>query len=189
MNRRLFVTVGDMARRFTHPTSRADQLLIEPMRRRHIRAILDIEEQVYPKPWTAGVFASEIDQVRSGSRYYVVGLLEGSIIGYGGLMFVSDEAHVTNVAVDPNRRREGTGRRLLAHLVETAIGRGAHSLTLEVRVSNEAAIGLYRDFGFVPAGIRQRYYENSEDALVMWAHDIQSSEFVQRLERARGARA
>ena len=177
-----------MARRFTHPTSSGDGLVIEPMRRRHIRSILDIEERVYPKPWTSGVFASEIDQMRSGSRHYVIGILDGTLIGYGGLMFVGDEAHVTNVAVDPNRQRQGIARRLLGHLVDTAIGRDAQALTLEVRVSNEAAIGLYRDFGFAPAGVRQRYYENSEDALVMWAHDIQNHEFAQRLERVRGDR-
>lgn len=188
MNRSLLSSVGDMARRFTHPTSRGGGLVIEPMRRRHLRAILDIEEQVYPKPWTSGVFVSEIDQVRSGSRYYVVGLMDGALVGYGGLLFVSEEAHVTNIAVQPQRRREGVGRHLLAHLVDTAIDRGALALTLEVRVSNDAAIGLYSQFGFAPAGIRQRYYENSEDALVMWAHDIQEPEFAQRLDRVRGDR-
>lgn len=186
MNRGLLSSVGDMARRFTHPTTRGEALLIVPMRRRHIRAILEIENQVYPKPWTAGVFASEIDQVRSGSRHYVVGLREGALVGYGGLMFVGDEAHVTNIAVDPTLRRQGIGRLLLGHLVDVAIEREAQALTLEVRVNNDAAIGLYRDFGFVPAGIRQKYYENSDDALVMWAHDIQGSDFAQRLERARG---
>ena len=66
------------------------------------------------------------------------------------------------------------------------------SLTLEVRVGNEAAQGLYREFGFAPAGIRQRYYENSEDALVMWIHDLQGDDFRRRLERigaAEGSRA
>lgn len=188
MTRGLLFSVSEMARRFTHPTSKGDGLVIEPMRRRHVRAILEIEEQVYPKPWTAGVFTSEIDQVRSGNRYYVVGLSEGVLVGYGGLMFVADEAHITNIAVEPSRRRRGFARQLLAHLVETAIDREVQALTLEVRVSNEAAIGLYREFGFAPAGIRQKYYENTEDALVMWAHDVQSSEFTGRLERSRGNR-
>lgn len=175
-----------MARRFTQSTGSGGGLQIEPMRRRHIRSILDIEESVYPKPWTSGVLVSEIDQMRSGNRHYVVGILDGALVGYGGLMFVSDEAHVTNVAVDPNRWRQGLAKQLLGHLVDTAIERQAQALTLEVRISNEAAIGLYRAFGFAPAGIRQRYYENSEDALVMWAHDIQSHEFSRRLERMRG---
>lgn len=103
-------------------------------------------------------------------------------------MFVDDEAHITNIAVDPNRRRQGFARRILGHLVETAIERGAQSMTLEVRVGNEAALGLYRAFGFAPAGIRQKYYENSDDALVMWAHDIQGADFSRRMTDARGDR-
>ena len=77
----------------------------------------------------------------------------------------------------------------LAGLLDTAIERVAQALTLEVRVSNDAALGLYRAFGFAPAGIRQRYYENTEDALVMWAHDIQGADFARRLEEVRGERA
>lgn len=187
MSRSLLSTVGEAARRFTHPTSKGEGLRIEPMRRRHIRAILEIEEQVYPKPWTATVFASEIDQIRSGSRHYAVGIRNAHLVGYGGLMFVEDEAHVTNIAVHPHRRREGIARSVLTHLVDTAVEREVQAMTLEVRVGNDAAIGLYREFGFAPAGIRQRYYENSDDALVMWAHDIQSADFSERLERVRGA--
>lgn len=186
MSRNLLSSVGGVARRFTHPSSRGDGLVIEPMRRRHIRAILDIEEQVYPKPWTNGVFASEIDQVRTGSRYYVVGIMNTRLVGYGGLLFAADEAHVTNIAVDPSRRRQGIARKILGHLVDIAVERGSEAMTLEVRVNNEAALSLYREFGFAPAGIRQRYYENADDALVMWAHDIQHPEFNERLQRVRG---
>lgn len=153
----------------------------EPMRRRDIRDALLIEEQCYPKPWTAGVFASEIDLARHGERFYLVARLEHELIGYAGLMFAPDEAHITNIAVHPNMRRNGVGRLLLVHLIEAALERGVESLTLEVRVSNTTAQNLYRSFGFVPAGIRQRYYENSEDALVMWVHDIQGPEFRRRL--------
>lgn len=187
MSRQVLAAMGDVVRRFSHPTSRDKGLVIEQMRRRHVRAVLDIEERVHPKPWSSGVFIDEIEQMRSGSRYYVVGLSQSNLVGYGGLMFVGDEAHVTNLAVDPGRRREGVARRVLGNLVDTAIERGSRALTLEVRVSNEPALALYREFGFAPAGIRQRYYENSEDALVMWAHDVQAPEFTQRLQRVRGA--
>jgi ribosomal-protein-alanine N-acetyltransferase len=95
-------------------------------------------------------------------------------------MFAPDEAHITNIAVHPQERRRGIGRVLLVHLIDTALDRRVEALTLEVRVSNVAAQNLYRSLGFAPAGIRQRYYENSEDALVMWAHDIQGSEFRRR---------
>lgn len=156
-------------------------LSIEPMRRRHLGDILRIEEQVYPKPWTSGVFSSEIDLARRGERFYIVARQNNQVVGYAGLIFVVDEAHISNIATDPQRRREGIGQYLLFHLIEQAIARGAQALTLEVRASNTAAHALYRIFGFAPAGIRQRYYENTEDALVMWAHDIQSAEYRLRL--------
>jgi ribosomal-protein-alanine N-acetyltransferase len=152
------------------------------MRRRHVRSILAIEERVYPKPWTAGVFNSEIDLARRDERHYVVGLLETEVVAYGGLMFAVDEAHITNIAVDPEFQRRGFARRVLLELANVAIDRGFTALTLEVRVSNTAAQAMYRRFGFAPAGIRQRYYENTEDALVMWAHDIDSPEYRARLD-------
>lgn len=154
---------------------------IEPMRRRHVKRVLPIEQAVHVKPWSAGVLQSEIDLVAKGERYYVVLMSEGETVGYAGLMFVSDEAHITNIAIDPSFQRRGLARLLLVHLATEAIERGSQALTLEVRVSNVAAQGLYREFGFAPAGVRQRYYENSEDALVMWAHDIQGSEYLERL--------
>jgi ribosomal-protein-alanine N-acetyltransferase len=155
---------------------------LAPMRRRHVKSILAIEERVYPKPWTAGVFNSEIDLARRDERHYVVGLLETEVVAYGGLMFAVDEAHITNIAVDPEFQRRGFARRVLLELANVAIDRGFTALTLEVRVSNTAAQAMYRRFGFAPAGIRQRYYENTEDALVMWAHDIDSPEYRARLD-------
>jgi ribosomal-protein-alanine N-acetyltransferase len=155
---------------------------LAPMRRRHVKSILAIEERVYPKPWTAGVFNSEIDLARRDERHYVVGLLEAEVVAYGGLMFAVDEAHITNIAVDPEFQRRGFARRVLLELANVAIDRGFTALTLEVRVSNIAAQAMYRRFGFAPAGIRQRYYENTEDALVMWAHDIDSPEYRARLD-------
>lgn len=157
-------------------------LVIEPMKRRDLKRVLTIEATAHPKPWSSGVFASELDLARRGERHYVVGRLLGEIVAYGGLMFVDGEAHVTNVAVEPELRQRGLARAIMCHLAEVAIERGCHALTLEVRVSNVAAQHLYREFGFAPAGVRQRYYENSEDALVMWAHDIDGPEYRRRLD-------
>jgi len=157
-------------------------IALEPMRRRHVREILTIEEQVYPKPWTLGVFTSEIDLVKRGERYYVVAVGADKVVGYAGLMFALDEAHITNIAVDPQFRRQGIAHMLMSHIVEQAIAHKSEALKLEVRVGNTAAQELYRHFGFAPAGVRQRYYENTEDALVMWAHDIQDSKYRERLE-------
>ncbi len=159
--------------------------VIEPMRHRHVSQILAIERAAYPKPWSAQVFHDELDQARDAHRYYLVARQGRAVIGYGGLMFAVDEAHVTNLAVHPAHRREGVGSRLLHALGREAIERGSTAWTLEVRASNEAAQQLYRRFGFVPAGVRARYYEGTEDAIVMWCHDIQSPEYLQRLEGLR----
>jgi ribosomal-protein-alanine N-acetyltransferase len=158
---------------------------IEPMRRRHIGQVLEIERASYPRPWTMTVFHDELDQVGAGHRYYVVAKLGRTVVGYGGLMFVVDEAHVTNVAVHPDHRRRGIATRLLLDLADVAVRRGCVAWTLEVRASSTGAQALYRSFGFVPAGVRAKYYENSEDAIVMWCHDIQELAYAERLARLR----
>jgi [ribosomal protein S18]-alanine N-acetyltransferase len=108
-----------------------------------------------------------------------------TIVGYAGLWFTAGEAHVTNVAVDPAQQRTGVATALLLALADEAIRRGCTAWTLEVRVSSTGAQELYRRFGFVPAGVRSRYYENTEDAIVMWCNDIQDDEYQSLLARVR----
>lgn len=156
-------------------------LTIEPMRRRHLSAIMPIESVSYPRPWPIGIFQSEVELMRRGERHYVVAREDGVVVGYGGVMFVLDDAHVTNVAVAAKRQRAGIATRLLAELAWQAIAHGCQALTLEVRASNTAAQALYHQFGFVPAGVRQKYYENSDDAIVMWCNDLVLPEYRERL--------
>jgi ribosomal-protein-alanine N-acetyltransferase len=92
-----------------------------------------------------------------------------------------DQAHVTNVVVAAEHRRRGVARRLLLALAREIIRRGCVAWTLEVRASSEGAQALYRSFGFVPAGVRTRYYDHSEDAIVMWCHDIDTPAYAARL--------
>ncbi len=158
------------------------QLVVEPMRRRHLKAILAIEPRVYPRPWSASVFVDEIELATRGQRVYIVAKLGGQLVGYAGMILGVDEAHVTNIAVEPARHRQGIGRRLLVHLVRAARARGYRAMTLEVRVSNVGAQAMYRRFGFAPAGVRKKYYEQTEDAIVMWAHDIDTPEYAARLD-------
>lgn len=163
----------------TSPRSVAG-VLIGPMRRRHLPAVLRIERQANPKPWSLGIFAGELAQ--GADRHYVVAKLEGKVCGYGGLMFVADEAHITNIAVAPATRRQGIGTRLLASLVGESLRRQCGSMTLEVRTSNQAAQDLYRKFGFVSAGVRPNYYaETGEDGLIMWLYDLGSAAVQARL--------
>ena len=156
------------------------EVTIAPMRRRHLRGVLRIEQQVYPRPWSLGLFMSELGY--RGSRVYVVARVGSTVVGYGGLMLVTDDGHITTLAVDPAWHRHKVGTRLLHTLASEAVVRGAKNLTLEVRASNQAAQELYRAFGFAPAGVRKGYYvETNEDAIIMWANDVDTTDYAQRL--------
>jgi ribosomal-protein-alanine N-acetyltransferase len=154
---------------------------VTPMRRRHLRSVLRIENQVYPRPWSLGLFMSEL-ALRT-SRIYVVARVGPTVVGYAGLMLTGGDGHVTTIAVDPQWHRAKIGTRLLLALARQGVARGVGALTLEVRMSNEGAQAMYRQFGFAPAGIRKNYYvETNEDALVMWAHDVGTEDYSARLD-------
>ncbi len=157
------------------------EVRITPMRRRHLRGVLRIENTVYPRPWSLGLFMSEL-AMRTG-RIYLVARVGPTVVGYAGLMFSVDDGHITTIAVDPSWQRAKIGTRLMVELCRRAIADGARNLTLEVRVSNDGAQTLYRSFGFAPAGVRKGYYiENNEDAIVMWAHDVDLPAYSARLD-------
>jgi ribosomal-protein-alanine N-acetyltransferase len=158
------------------------EVTVTPMRRRHLRGVLRIEHRVYPRPWSLGLYMSEL--ALPSTRVYLVARIGPNVVGYAGLMTVAEDGHITTVAVDPQWHRRGVGTRLLLALLDQAVARGVHDVTLEVRMSNAAAQTMYRGFGFAPAGVRRGYYvDNAEDAMVMWAHGIGD-----RSERARRAR-
>lgn len=150
------------------------------MRRRHLRSVVRIESFGEHRGWSTGLFLSELR--RADDRVYRVARIGTTVVGFGGLLLVDPDAHVTTLGVDPQWQRRGVGAHLMLVLIREAVTLGAENLTLEVRASNEAALGLYRSFGLAPAGIRKSYYEDTgEDALIMWAHEINSPEYGQRL--------
>ena len=162
------------------------EVRITAMRRRHLRSVLRIENEVYPRPWSLGLFMSEL-AIRNG-RVYLVARVGASVVGYAGMLFSLDDGHVTTIAVDPMWHRSKIGTRLLLQLLRRGIAEGAKNFTLEVRMSNDGAQALYRRFGFVPAGVRKGYYvETNEDAMVMWAHDVDQPEYRARLAEIEGA--
>ena len=155
--------------------------MIVPMRRRHLRQVLRIEEACYPRPWSATLFQSELAQ--RTSRRYTVATVGSLVVGFCGLMVVVDEGHVTNVAVDPAWWGQGIAARMLLEQARAAPGLGVRHLTLEVRVGNDRARALYGRFGFAPVGVRKNYYaETGEDGIVMWAHDVDGTEYAARLD-------
>jgi [ribosomal protein S18]-alanine N-acetyltransferase len=159
----------------------APDLEVGRMRRRHLRGVMAIERQVYARPWSPNLFIAEMTE--PSNRCYLVARVDKSVVGYGGLICYGDEAHVTNVAVDPQQHRHGIGTRLMWELVRSAVDMGGQAVSLEVRVTNWGAQRLYGRFGFRPVGIRRNYYQElHEDALVMWTDDIRTESYADRLD-------
>lgn len=161
-------------------------IVVEPMRRRHLRSVHRIEVATNPHPWSMSLFASEL--ARPDDRIYLIARSDTRIVGYAGVLLMGGDAHVANVGVDDDHRRRGVASRLLLHAFRRAIAEGQSAFTLEVRVSNVAAHELYRRFGFSPAGVRRAYYtDNDEDALIMWATDVSEPAYLDRLRNIEDA--
>jgi len=150
-------------------------LLIERMRVEDLAEVMELEARAFSSPWTRGMYLQELEK-REGC--YLVARRNGGLAGYGGTLLILDEAHVMTLAVREELRRHGLGARLLLEMIATSEDMGARFFTLEVRKSNQAAIGLYGSFGFQIMGERKNYYlDNMENALIMWTEDITSPEY------------
>jgi ribosomal-protein-alanine N-acetyltransferase len=151
---------------------------IRPMTLEDLVEVVALESASQPRPWSEGVFR---DELAADNRTYLVATDDGDIVGFGGIMVVGEEAHVTNLLVDVERRGRGMGRTLMVALIEAAVAGGARHLTLEVRKENNAARALYSRLGLAPVGVRPRYY-GDDDALILWAHDIDKAEYLESLK-------
>ena len=137
---------------------------------RDLNAIEEIERASYPTPWSRSMFASELAKPSS----ICIGAFDGDrLVGYMIISRYVDAWHVMNVAVDPPHRGRGVATMLLERLFELTVDDARRGYTLEVRVSNEAAIRLYEGLGFRARGVRRGYYtDNREDALIMWKDPV-----------------
>jgi ribosomal-protein-alanine N-acetyltransferase len=139
---------------------------------RDLNAIEEIEQTSYPTPWSRSMFASELAKPSS----ICLGAVDGErdeLVGYLIISRYVDAWHVMNIAVAPEYRRRGIARRLMERLFEVTARDARRGYTLEVRVSNEAAIRLYEELGFRARGVRRGYYtDNREDALIMWKDPV-----------------
>jgi len=145
--------------------------VIRPMQVADIDAVMEIERRSFPTPWSRAAFVSEL--LDNDRAHYLVACVEteeaARVVGYIGMWLIAGEGHITNVAVHPDFRQRGIGRRLLEAAADICRACSARRMTLEVRVSNITAQRLYEDLGFVSAGIRRGYYrDNNEDAIIMW---------------------
>jgi ribosomal-protein-alanine N-acetyltransferase len=140
----------------------------EPMTEADIAEVVELEESVYPHPWSRNNF---IDSLASGYQAWVLRGRDGELLGYFLLMAVVDEGHLLNVAVSADIQGQGLGRFLLNQAVACARGLGLASVLLEVRPSNLRALEIYRRYGFAQIGRRKGYYPAAdgqrEDAIVM----------------------
>lgn len=140
---------------------------IIPMEETHISRLAEIERACFHAPWSEGALREEI-----GKGIFLVALDgQGIPAGYVGCQTVLDEGYITNVAVCPERRRQGIARQLLQELADHALAQNLAFVTLEVRASNAPAIALYTKAGYVPVGQRKNFYRApTEDAILMTWH-------------------
>lgn len=144
----------------------APQIEMLPMNGGDLDEIMEIENAVYPFPWSRGNFT---DALSAGYSAWVC-RIGGELVGYAVIMMAVDEAHLLNISVAGKRQGMGFGARLLRHAMRVARRLGARSLLLEVRPSNAPALALYEHFGFVRIGLRKAYYPSflgREDGLVL----------------------
>lgn len=139
---------------------------IKEMNKEHIEQVYEIEKVCFSIPWSKKAFEDELN--KNKMAIYIVALENEKIVGYAGMWHVINEGHITNVAVSPEHRRKGIGESLIKKLIEIAKEKEMIGLTLEVRISNEIAKNLYKKQGFLLDGIRKEYYDNKEDAYIMW---------------------
>jgi ribosomal-protein-alanine N-acetyltransferase len=139
------------------------------MKHKHLDQVMQIETVSFAIPWTKRDFERELRD--NPHAIYFVAQENGETIGYAGMWHVVNEGHITNVAVKPEKRRQGVGDRLLDALEAAAVERHMMGLTLEVRIFNTTAQKLYAKHGFRMEGFRKNYYaDTGEDAIIMWKY-------------------
>ncbi|MBK9160644.1 MAG: ribosomal protein S18-alanine N-acetyltransferase [Nitrosomonadales bacterium] len=149
--------------------------MIRPMTGADIDAVLAIEQEVQPYPWTRGNFEDALNSgylCRVESEEVEPGHLDAGIEirGYAILRMVADEAELLTIGVAAGQQRKGLGRKMLRAMLEAARARDMRCMFLEVRASNAAALALYRSEGFLQIGVRRDYYRNgdhTDDAITM----------------------
>jgi len=148
------------------------EIKIQPMQKSEVDDVLKIEEQAYgDHHWSKDSFYGEL--LNDLAYYYSAFDKNGDLVGYAGSWQILDEAHITTIAVKPEFKRKKIGEALLDRIIQECYKNEIKYVTLEVRVSNIAAISLYEKYSFKSLGTRKGYYQNNnEDALIMWTENI-----------------
>ena len=158
------------------------KVYFEKMQEHHTPSIMEIESVSFGKyHWSENSFKSEMNN-RLG-HYFVALDEDKKLVGYCGFWDVLEEAHITTFAVRPEFRGQKIAEQMMLELFVRAQELGIKWFTLEVRVSNFAAVNLYKKYGFESIGVREKYYQdNNEDALIMWTQDIHSGKLKAIIE-------
>jgi ribosomal-protein-alanine N-acetyltransferase len=155
---------------------------ISPMVKDHLDQVLQIERESFAEPWGRSAFLDHLAHPEFAN--YLVALKEQKVVGYVGLFFAADYGQLTNLAVDPDFRRHKIATQLLLSIIRRSQAAGLVTLSLEVRVSNQAAQNLYKKFGFEVVDIRKNYYqETNEDAYVMCLFGLENPENQKRFNQ------
>lgn len=144
--------------------------IVRPMRSVDVNRVYELEKTCFRTPWSRESLAGEL---KNDVAHYLVLERDGYVVGYAGMWILFDEAHITNVAVDPAYRRQGLAKRIMLCMMRSARLFDATQMTLEVRENNLGAQALYAQLDFERAGIRKGYYtDTGEAAYIMWNRDI-----------------
>ncbi len=142
----------------------SEAVTIEPASFEDLDAIHALEKAAFPSPWRREFFESEL---RADSRLNLIARDRGALVGYVFAMWFFDEMHINKIAVDEHVRRRGIALRLMRECDDFAVRNGIHSISLEVRETNEGAQAFYTRLGFGSLYVRPRYYPDGEAAVVM----------------------
>lgn len=138
---------------------------IEKMQKNHVSEIARISADCFTDPWSTAAYEAELE---NSSAETFVAVENDIVIGFGNVQKVLDEAYITNIAVEKKSRKNGVGGKILDAIINHCKNENCSFVSLEVRVSNVAAINLYEKYGFVSQGIRKGFYSHpTEDANIM----------------------
>lgn len=142
-----------------------NNLVVEPMSEENLLEVVEINNLSLTTPWS---FESLKNELENKFCKYIVVKKGNTVIGYAGLWLIIDEAHITNIAVDPDYRGIGAGNVLMENIIKICADHNIPSITLEVRENNIVARNLYYKYGFIEEGLRKNYYGENQNAIIMW---------------------